>query len=89
MDQTTANDEQRTARAFVGFFNSMFANDQSLAGADGYAVNLPRQYQTIGPNGLVGVEGTSLSNGQKSVSVTASPLVLIALAAAAFYFLKK
>lgn len=89
MDAAQINDQQRTARAFIGFLSTAFGTDQSLAGTDGYAVNAPRQYQTIGPGGLVGVEGTSQSNGQTSIALLGSPLVLLALGAAAFYLLQK
>lgn len=88
-DAVTVNDEQRTARAFIGFLSNAFGYDQSLPSQDSYAINQPRQYQTIGPRGLVAVEGTSQSNGQTTVALMGSPLVLIALAAAAFYLLKK
>ena len=90
-DQVTlaqANDEQRTVRAFIGFLSGAFGSDQSLPSTDGYAVNQPRQYQSIGPGGLVGVEGTSQSNAQ-GAAATASPLLLLALAAAAYLLLVK
>jgi hypothetical protein len=76
-------------RAFIAAASTYLGNDQSVAGQDGYAVNQPRQYQTIGPGGLVGVEGTSLSNGQKSVALTASPLVLLLIAGMVGYFVLK
>lgn len=88
-DPALANDQNRVARAFVSFVSSAMGNDQTYAGTDGYAVNPPRQYQTIGPGGLVGIEGTSSSNGQKSVSVTATPFVFLLLAAGAFFLYKK
>jgi hypothetical protein len=89
LDPAYANDQNRTARAFVSFINSALGNDQTYAGQDGYAVNQPRQYQSIGPGGLVGIEGTSSSNGQRSVSVTATPFVFLLLAAGAFFLYKK
>jgi hypothetical protein len=89
MDAAQVNDQQRTARAFISFLGSAFGTDQSYAQLDGYAVNQPRQYQTIGPGGLVGVEGTSQSNGQKPAAMVMSPVLLLALAAAAYFLLKK
>lgn len=84
-----AQDEQRTARSFISFLSTAMGVDQTYASQDGYAVNMPRQYQSIGPNGLVGVEGTSRSSGQMQ-SLISSPVVLLALAAAvAFLVLKK
>lgn len=88
-DAIKTNDEQRVARSFIAAISTYFGNDQSVAGQDGYAVNVPRQYQTIGPGGLVGVEGTSLSNGQKSVALTASPLVMLLIAGVVGYFVLK
>ena len=88
-DPALANDQNRVARAFVSFVSSAIGNDQTYANQDGYAVNQPRQYQTIGPGGLVGIEGTSISNGQKSVALTASPLVFVLLAAGAYFLFKK
>ena len=87
-DPVAVNDRNRTARAFISFLNTV-VNDQSYPGQDGYAVNPPRQYQTIGPGGLVGVEGTSSSNGQSSIALSVSPLMLLMLAAGAWFLLKK
>lgn len=89
MSLVQAQDEQRTARAFIGFLSDAFGSDQSLAGTDGYAVNPPRQYESIGPGGLVGVEGVAKSNAQGAASLAASPLLLVALGIAAFVVLKK
>ena len=90
MDAIQANDENRTARAFISFLSQAIGNDQSLPGQDGYAVNPPRQYQSIGPGGLVGIEGTAQSNAQGSkLAFSVSPLLLLAVAAGAYFFLKK
>lgn len=91
MDAIQANDENRTARAFISFLATAIGNDQSLPGQDGYAVNPPRQYQTMGPGGLVGIEGTSSSNAQggRTVALSASPLLLLLVAGAAWLLLKK
>lgn len=87
-DLIQQQDQQRTARAFISFLSTAFGVDQSLASTDAYAVNNPRQYQTIGPGGLVGIEGTSTSNGQ-TVALMASPLVLLVLAVGAYLVWKK
>jgi len=80
-------DALRTKRAFISFLSTAFGVDQTLSSTDAYAVNTPRQYQTIGPGGLVGVEGTSSSNGQ-TVAVVTSPLVLLALAVGVYLIWK-
>lgn len=82
-----SQDEQRTARAFIGFLSGAFGSDQSLSSTDAYAVNQPRQYQSIGPGGLVGVEGIAKSNAQGDATMAASPLLLLGLVAVAAYFL--
>lgn len=79
MDAVQVNDESRTARLFVGFLANAFGSDQSLANADYSATNTPRMYQSIGPNGLVGTEGTSRSNAQGLAGPgNIMPVVLIA-----------
>lgn len=88
MDPILEADQQRTGRAFISFLSTAMGVDQSYAGQDGYAVNYPRQYQTIGPNGLVGVEGTARSNGQVS-ALMASPLVLLAVGGLVAYLVLK
>lgn len=86
-DLIQQQDQQRTGRAFISFLSSALGvNDQSYAGQDGQAYNLPRQYQTIGPGGLVGVEGTSSSNGQKT-ALMSSPLVLLAVGGVLAYLI--
>ena len=69
-------DDQRTKRAFIGFLSSALGMDQSYSGQDSQAVNVPRQYQTIGLNGAVGVEGAAVSSAQRQ-AVMLSPTVLI------------
>lgn len=68
MDQVTAaqvQDQQRTGRLFLAAIGSaMGINDQSYLGQDGYAVNYPGQYQSIGTGGAVGIEGRPVSNVQ-------------------------
>ena len=63
-DLIQAQDEQRTKRAFISFLSTALGTDQTLAGEDGMAVNQPRQYQTIGSGGAVGIEGAPRSNVQ-------------------------
>jgi hypothetical protein len=89
MDDVTAaqvQDQNRTARAFISFLSTALGNDQSLPGTDAYAVNPPRAYQTLGPGGLVGVEGTSRSNAQSGATLAAIPPIgWLALAAVAYF----
>lgn len=82
-------DDLRTKRNFIslmgGFLN---ANDTSTAGQDAWASNGTSQYQTIGINGVVGVEGTSASNLNQPI-IKMSPMMLLLIAGAAFFFLRK
>jgi hypothetical protein len=90
MDPVQVQDENRTVRAFISFLSTAVGNDQSLPSTDGNAINRPREYQTIGPGGLVGIEGTASSNAQGSkVAFSVSPLLLLGVAAAAWFLLKK
>ncbi len=75
-DLISAQDEQRTKRAFISFLTTALGSDQTLASQDAYAVNLPRQYQTIGLNGADGVEGAPRSSIQQAASVTPVMLIL-------------
>ncbi|HEX7890298.1 MAG TPA: hypothetical protein VF522_13135 [Ramlibacter sp.] len=52
-------DALRPLRAFVGAVNGWLGGtgDQSYAGTDGQAVNPPRQFMTLGPQGI-SLEGT-------------------------------
>ena len=72
----SVQDEQRTKRAFISFLSTALGNDQTLTSQDAYAVNYPRQYQTIGPNGTDGVEGQPRSNVQRAATVTPGVLLL-------------
>lgn len=69
-------DDLRTQRAFVSFLSTAFGLDQTYAGQDGYAANYPRQYQSIGIGGAVGVEGAPISNLQTR-AIILSPGMLI------------
>lgn len=91
MDETQVvaqQDYNRTARMFLATLQSALGNDQTYAGQDGNAVNYPRQYQTIGTNGAVGVEGAPISNAQ-SKAVALSPGMMILGALALYFVLKK
>lgn len=82
-------DQQRTGRLFLAAIGSaMGINDQSYLGQDGYAVNYPGQYQTIGMNGAIGVEGRPVSNVQRSNTVAGVPVGLL-LVVGLFFLLKK
>lgn len=87
-DLIQQQDAQRTGRAFISFLSSAMGVEQTYADQDGNAVNYPRQYQSIGPGGLVGVEGTARSNGQTS-ALLASPLVLLAIGGVVAYLILK
>lgn len=85
-DATATQDQLRTVRQFIsGLYSS--GSDQTYAGQDGYAVNQPYQYQTIGPGGSVSVEGAPISNTQQAATF-GSPLVLLGLAVVAYLVLK-
>lgn len=91
MDDTQVaaqQDTNRTARMFLAALQSSLGNDQTYAQQDGNAVNLPRQYQTIGINGAVGVEGAPISNAQGK-AVAMSPGILLLGALVLFFVLKK
>lgn len=81
-------DELRVARSFVSFMGGALGVDQSYAGEDGYAVNTPRRFQTIGPTG-VGVEGQPISTAQNGALVIGPGLLLIGVAVLAFFALSK
>lgn len=71
-------DQQRTGRLFLAAIGSaMGINDQSYLGQDGYAVNYPGQYQTIGMNGAIGVEGRPVSNVQGGIRNMSTGTLLI------------
>jgi hypothetical protein len=92
MDEVTAayqQDQQRTGRLFLAAIGSaMGINDQSYLGQDSYAVNFPGQYQTIGMNGAIGVEGRPISNAQRTGTVAGIPVGLL-LVIGLVFLLKK
>lgn len=92
MDETSvisAQDDQRVKRLFVSLISGLTGvNDQTYAGQDGYAVNQPRQYQTVGINGAVGIEGTNVSNRQSGM-MTVSPVMLLVIGAGLLFFYAK
>lgn len=55
----------------------MGLNDQSYLGQDGYAVNYPGQFQAVGINGAVGVEGRPVSNVQGGIRNMSTGTVLL------------
>lgn len=89
-DLIAQQDELRTKRSFIGFISTALGvNDQTYAGQDGTAVNLPRQYQTIGVNGSVGVEGAPISNAQPSALMMSPGILILIGLGIAFLVLKK
>lgn len=56
IDQTTQQDLLRPLRQFIGALAGN-DSDQTWAGEDGYAINLPGGFQIIGPQGGVSIEG--------------------------------
>lgn len=89
-DLIRQQDELRTKRSFVSFLAaSMGLGDQAYAGQDGYAVNPPRRYQTIGINGTVGVEGAPISSAQPAAVLLSPGVLLLAAVAIGYLVLKK
>lgn len=87
-DLVAQQDDLRARRSFISFLSgALGVQDQTYAGQDGMAVNQPRQYQTIGLNGSVGVEGTSTNNTQVTASFSLPMLIMIA--AGLFFVLKR
>lgn len=79
----------RAVRSFISGTWNGGGNDQTYAGQDGNVNNPTRQFQTVGANGSVAVEGAPLSNTQTG-AVLKNPLILIAGAALlAFVLLRK
>lgn len=79
----------RAVRSFISGTWNGGGNDQTYAGQDATANNPTRQYQTVGANGSVGVEGSPLSNTQTG-AILKNPLILIAgVALVAFILLRK
>lgn len=83
-----AQDSQRTQRNFIALLGGVFG-DHSMANEDGYAVNAPGGYQSIGTTygGGVGIEGQPQSNLQNGGLVISFPFLL--LCGVAFLVLKK
>ncbi|MES2482973.1 MAG: hypothetical protein V4609_13320 [Pseudomonadota bacterium] len=86
-DLVYQQDSQRTARAFIAFLGTAFGVDQAMPGADGYAVNYPNGYQSIGPTG-VGVEGKPISTAQGAFAGLPSGVVLLGLAVVGYLLVK-
>lgn len=72
-------DALRTVRQFVSIIGDAFGGyDQTYAGQDGYVLNTPRQYQTVGPYGT-SVEGTAISTTRGGGIVISPTMVMIGL----------
>ena len=80
-------DRDRTALQFVALLGGLAGTDQSMAGADGAAVNYPNQYQTITPYGTA-IEGRPVSNMQGGGGIKLSPMLLLLLGVVALAVLK-
>lgn len=79
----------RAVRSFISGTWNGGGNDQTYAGQDNMVDNPSRQYQTVGANGSVGVEGSPVSNAQTS-AILSSPMLLIGgLALVALFLLRK
>jgi hypothetical protein len=82
-------DALRPLRMFVGALTGAAqAGDQSYAGSDGYAWNLPGQYQVVGPYG-VSVEGAPISTTRNGGVYISPMVVMLAIGAAAVLLFKK
>lgn len=84
---TNQQDALRPLRNFVNLLGGI-VNDQSYAGQDGYAVNQPYQYQTVGAYG-VAVEGSPISTTPSGGVAVSNSVVMLAIGAAVVYFLVK
>jgi len=81
--------DARTKRLFVGGFTSQLGTDQSNASQDGTVGNPTGRYQVLGQYGYA-VEGHPTSQGQgQHQKAKRKPIVFIAIAAVAVYFLAK
>lgn len=80
-------DALRPLRNFVNLLGGM-VNDQSYAGQDGTAFNMPYQYQTIGQYGNA-VEGSPIQTTPGGGIAVSNSVVMLALGAAVVYFLVK
>lgn len=82
-------DALRPLRMFVGALTgAVMAGEQSYAGSDGYAWNLPGQYQTVGPYG-VAVEGAPISTTRGGGLYISPMVVMLGIGAAAMLLIKK
>jgi hypothetical protein len=89
--ETEAQDQLRPLRAFVGAMNGWLGSDQSMAGQDASASNPPRQFVTLGPQG-VSLEGTQTSAPAAAggLGFVLQPWMIAAgLAAGAFLLLRR
>jgi hypothetical protein len=81
-------DALRPLRAFISAVNAGL-NDQSYAGADGYAYNRPFQFSSVGPYGT-SVEGLPVVRTTAGGGLVLSPgLVLIGVGVAIALFVKR
>lgn len=85
---TSAQDDLRPFRMFVGAIQGAMAADQSIVGLDAYSWNVPGGYQVIGPTG-VGVEGRPISTTRNGGLYISPGLVLMAMGAAAYFLMSK
>ena len=89
-DYVDQQDNLRPLRLFVGAASGLLAaSDQTYVNQDAAAVNLPRQYYTIGASGASSIEGTPIAVSRTG-AVVISPMVwLIGIGFAAAVFLKR
>jgi hypothetical protein len=91
-DQTAAQDQLRTSRAFIGFLSSALGVDQTMPGEDGQASNAPGIYVVANPDGTFSTVGRSTSNvqgtGSKVAGLVLSPTLLLILLGVGFLILK-
>lgn len=90
MDETAQTNQQdwlRTARGFVNTLSGI-VNDQSWDRMDASPTNAPYQYQTMGPTGTA-IEGAPISTTPGGGLVVSNGVLMLALGAAAVYFLGK
>lgn len=84
-----SQDELRPVRAFVGLLNGWLGSDQSMASQDAYAANPPRQFVTLGPQGI-SLEGTQTQVAAPAGGLVLPPWVLAAaVACGAFLLLRE
>ncbi len=90
VDTVTAEQQQDALRPLRQFVNllTMVSSDQSWANTDGAAYTMPNQYQVVGQHGAA-IEGTPISIAQDGTLKFSSSMVMLAIGAAAVYFLVK